>query len=192
MLMSDIQKLWEKAGNYLKDKLGATTFETWIAPLRPSLQNERDLILEAPDSFFCDWVDKHYRPVIQEALKSSGQQEITVNLQVKPSSKNTPGTGQPEKAQEPRPTRTVEYPNLNLRYTFENFVVGPSNRHAHAYSLAVAESPAKAYNPLFIYGGVGLGKTHLMQAICHHIKNKWPRQSKNLLYDLGKIYQRTY
>lgn len=178
MLMSDIQKLWEKAGNYLKDKLGATTFETWIAPLRPSLQNERDLILEAPDSFFCDWVDKHYRPVIQEALKSSGQQEITVNLQVKPSSKNTPGTGQPEKAQEPRPTRTVEYPNLNLRYTFENFVIGPSNRHAHAYSLAVAESPAKTYNPLFIYGGVGLGKTHLMQAICHYIKNKGQENTK--------------
>lgn len=176
--MADIQKLWEKAGDYLKNKLGATVFETWIAPLTPKLQNERALILEAPDSFFSDWVDKHYRSVIQEALNPSGQQEITVNLQARPSPKNTLEAGQAEKAQAPRLAKTVEYPNLNSRYTFENFVIGPSNRHAHAYSLAVAESPAKTYNPLFIYGGVGLGKTHLLQAVCHYIKNKDQKNTK--------------
>ncbi len=176
--MADVQKLWEKTGDYLKNKLGATVFETWIAPLTPKLQNERALTLEAPDAFFCDWVDKHYRPVIQEALNLSGQPEIAISLQVRPSPKNTPGADQAEKAQQQKPSRAMESTNLNSRYTFENFVIGPSNRHAHAYSLAVAQSPAKTYNPLFIYGGVGLGKTHLMQAVCHYIKNKDQKNAK--------------
>lgn len=178
MPMSDIHKLWDKTGVYLKNRLGATVFETWIAPLRPRLQNERNLILEAPDGFFCDWVDKHYRSVIQEALNRSGQQEFILGLEVRPNFKNAPGADQPDKTKEQKSTRIAELSNLNPRYTFENFVIGSSNRHAHAYSLAVAESPAKTYNPLFIYGGVGLGKTHLMQAICHYIKNIKQKNAK--------------
>lgn len=170
--MAETQKTWERALGYLKDRLGQAAFETWILPLKPRLKSERNLILEAPDNFFKDWVDKHYKPMIREAISASGGQEITVNLEANPSildiSAKAALTGPTVKAQEPRDSLI-----LNPRYAFENFVVGPSNRHAHAYSQAVAESPAKAYNPLFIYGGVGLGKTHLLQAICHHIiKNK--------------------
>jgi chromosomal replication initiator protein len=169
--MPDAQKIWDKAQGYLKDRLGKTVFETWILPLRPRLQNEHALVLDAPDNFFKDWVEKHYKQVIQEALKGVAKEEMTVDLDASVLAPSDPGKLKSETLRI-RPPESQDGLGLNPRYTFDNFVVGPSNRHAHAYSLAVAESPAKAYNPLFIYGGVGLGKTHLMQAICQHIKNK--------------------
>jgi chromosomal replication initiator protein len=170
----DIKKVWEKAVEYLKNRLGTAVLETWILPLKPQLVNEREFILEAPDNFFKEWVEKHYRSAIQEALISLTKESVTVrfqaSLQAREFSTNPP---LPEAFVRTSPGYDTGA-NLNSRYIFENFVVGPSNRHAHAYSLAVAESPAKAYNPLFIYGGVGLGKTHLLQAICHSIRSKWP------------------
>lgn len=170
--MVDIQKVWQKASDYLKEQLGKTTFETWIAPLKPRLNNAQDLVLEAPDNFFRDWVDQHYRQVIQEAIQYSTKQNLTLHLEINPDGQqDIPSKASPD-ILKVRPQTLQDSFNLNPRYTFENFVVGPSNRHAHAYSLAVAESPAKAYNPLFIYGGVGLGKTHLIQAICHHVKSR--------------------
>jgi len=176
-MMLDLAKVWGKVGDYLKDKLGSTILETWILPLKPKLKDEHNLILEAPDSFFRDWVDKHYRELIQEAFQQSGQPEIFITLSVNPAAKDTlyPSPASAPVNIGPEARGSLQ---LNSRYTFENFVVGPSNRHAHAYSLAVAESPAKAYNPLFIYGGVGLGKTHLLQAVCHQIKNNSPKNLK--------------
>ncbi len=170
----DIKKIWEKAVEYLKDRLGMATLETWILPLKPQLINEGELTLEAPDNFFKDWVEKHYQPIIQEAVNNSAKEDLLVKFQASAQAQEFSGSlSGPEVST--RTSRPLDSGlSLNSRYTFENFVVGPSNRHAHAYSLAVAESPAKAYNPLFIYGGVGLGKTHLMQAICHSIRKKWP------------------
>jgi chromosomal replication initiator protein len=169
--MLNIQGAWEGARNYLEDRLGKTVFETWILPLKPKIKSENALVLEAPDAFFRDWVEKHYSQVIQEAVNQSAKKEVALHLETASQAKGetiSPQTLRP-------PVKAYEFKEvsyLNPRYTFDNFVVGPSNRHAHAYSLAVAESPAKAYNPLFIYGGVGLGKTHLLQAVCHHAKNK--------------------
>jgi chromosomal replication initiator protein len=170
--MADVLKFWEKAGDCLKDRIGEAAFETWIKPLKPRQQQENGLALEAPDRFFCDWVDKHYKEIIREAVQATAQGEIGIFLEVNPNPKEPFINPQNASPSQTKIADTFGYANLNSRYTFENFVLGPSNKHAHAYSLAVAESPAKAYNPLFIYGGVGLGKTHLMQAICHHIKNK--------------------
>jgi chromosomal replication initiator protein len=171
--MLNIDEVWGKAGDYIREKVGVTAFATWFAPLKPKLEGEHNITLEAPDDFFKEWVEKHYRPIIQEALNSSAAEKLTVRLQTGDAkhapAQEPPTSGQPVKTHSPKDSL-----NLNPRYTFDNFVVGPSNNHAHAYSVAVAESPAKTYNPLFIYGGVGLGKTHLMQAICHAIKNKSP------------------
>lgn len=169
--MLEITKIWEEAHTYLKEKLGETVFKTWILPLRPGTNNKNDLVLEAPDIFFKEWIEKHYKDLIKEALKSLNlTEEITLLIENRPGDNNA-AILEPSAIQAKNTTLGPAL-NLNARYTFENFVIGPSNRHAHAYALAVAESPAKTYNPLFIYGGVGLGKTHLIQAICHHIKAK--------------------
>jgi len=180
--MADTLKTWQQAQRYLKDRLGETTFQTWILPLKPRQRNKDALSLEAPDVFFRNWVEQHYKQLIQEALNlSSPEQKIALYLEnaslTKEAPEKLPSQGFALKSQ--------EYQNplsLNPRYTFENFVVGQSNRHAHAYSLAVAESPAKTYNPLFIYGGVGLGKTHLIQAICRHISKNKAAQNLKICY----------
>jgi chromosomal replication initiator protein len=168
--MSELAKIWEEVSGELKTKLGDTVYSTWIAPLKFSGQDDQSINLEAPDQFFKDWVEKHYLELIRAVLKPKGLDNLLVklvvgNTVVQPATLDT------------RPDTNIKnlppsgFVNLNSRYTFENFVVGGGNRHAHAYSLAVANAPAKTYNPLFIYGGVGLGKTHLIQAICHQIRN---------------------
>ena len=170
--MPETIKAWQLAQACLKDKLGATVFDTWIAPLKAKSGGQNSLTLEAPDTFFKDWVEKHYRPAIEESLGSCGaKKKITLELEIGSPEKITPEKI-PVSASPAKTHESFGYLKLNPRYTFENFVVGPSNRHAHAYCLATAESPAKAYNPLFIYGSTGLGKTHLIQSVCHHIKNK--------------------
>ncbi len=169
--MNDPLKIWQQAQPLLKDKLGETVFATWIQPLEPAAKEKGGLHLLAPDVFFRDWIEKHYLDAIRETIDSlSPQKRISLFLETGAVSKDT---SRPAPVQ--APLKSLAFPpglSLNPRYTFENFVIGPSNRHAHAYALAVAESPAKTYNPLFIYGGVGLGKSHLIQAICHHVKSK--------------------
>jgi chromosomal replication initiator protein len=180
--MMDLFKTWRQAQGYLKDRLGETIFETWILPLKPKQRDKDTLSLEAPDIFFRDWVERHYKHLLQEAIKSvAPSQKIELYLESASSTKEAPKNPEPQGLQ----LKPQDHPNLlflNSRYTFENFVVGHSNRHAHAYSLAVAESPGKAYNPLFIYGGVGLGKTHLIQAICHHILKNKPLSNLKICY----------
>lgn len=175
--MTELNVLWNKTSDYLKEKLGLTTFDTWIKPLKPKFHERGDIILEAPDNFFSEWISKHYRGAIQEALEASGYNNAPVSLAISENTRPQEAVIEPE-PQQIKVSTNNSCPNLNPRYNFENFIIGSSNRHAHAYSLAVAESPAKTYNPLFIYGGVGLGKTHLMQATCHHIKNKSAGKAK--------------
>ncbi len=163
---------WAQAREGLKARLGSEVVSRWLDPLAVTAVTERAVVLEAPNAFFRDWIAAHYL----EALRSSaGGREVQVMLSSAP--EMTPRTLEPPTRStggpEPTPSGRWEH-GLNQRYTFDRFVVGPSNRFAHAASLAVGESPAKAYNPLFIYGGVGLGKTHLMQAIGHAVIQRWP------------------
>ncbi len=173
--MTDLLKTWEEAQNRLKTQIGETAFQTWIVPLKATEHSGAQLNLSAPDSFFREWVDQHYRTPIQDLLREiASKPEITISIDARADSAGTVAAPVLVEPAPRRPADNLSLTALNPRYTFEHFVIGPSNRHAHAYSMAVAESPAKAYNPLFIYGGVGLGKTHLIQAICHHLSRTFP------------------
>lgn len=170
----NIQKVWPHIEDRLKERLGQTTFETWIAPLKIQYSDSQGLIIEAPDRFFKDWVDTNYRLVLEEVIKQEGEGVIKVNLAVAQEPPQREKSRQEKRGASKDHRATQKQAGLNPRFTFENFVIGQSNRHAHAYSLSVANSPAKTYNPLFLYGGVGLGKTHLMQAVCHKIIRDTP------------------
>jgi chromosomal replication initiator protein len=183
--MLDVSRIWTEASGTLKASLGDTVFETWITPLKPKSQSGLQFVIEAPDGFFKEWVERHYRQVIQESVrKATG--EMT-ELLVEALAKSTAGGQKP--ALDMGRLRAVEARDnllLNPRYTFDNFVLGPSNRHAHAYSAAVADSPGKTYNPLFIYGGVGVGKTHLMHAVANAILARKPQT--RVVYCMGEEF----
>ena len=172
---------WLQTVDKLKSRLGSEVVSRWIEPLRVSEASDAELVLEAPNPFFQDWVSTHYLGLLRDAADGRAVRVIASSTDARAP---TLASEAPQPPQEPpalEPALRGEAPvvaagrgGLNSKYTFDRFVVGPSNRFAHAACLAVAESPAKAYNPLFIYGGVGLGKTHLMQAIGHTIAQRIP------------------
>ena len=178
---------WGLAREALKNRLGADAVSRWLDPLSLSSVTDQAVVLEAPNPFFRDWVASHYL----EALRSlAGERELQIVAAVASAPAHVsavmPAAVAPLRASgdtvaaPPEPAPPGWDRGLNSKFTFDHFVVGPSNRFAHAASMAVAESPAKAYNPLFIYGGVGLGKTHLMQAIGQAIRQRGP--SRRIVY----------
>ena len=170
---------WPTTREALKSKLGSDVVGRWLDPLSVCSVTERSVSLEAPNLFFRDWVASHYLEALRPYAEGRELQIVTAS-DVHASSV-LPHVAARTVPREPSPPMSTSAPTaqpswehgLNLKFTFDRFVVGPSNRFAHAASMAVAESPAKAYNPLFIYGGVGLGKTHLMQAIGQAILSRW-------------------
>jgi len=166
----DLSNIWDQILEYTKQEIGERAFENWFAQTHLASITEDGLVIEVPSNFFKDWIYDHYRDILNISILKTIGKVIPISFEVKESLK----TKMPEEARVPRaPEKALQKKPfyLNPRYTFEGFVVGPSNRFAHAATQAIAESPAKAYNPLFIYGGVGLGKTHLMQAACHYISD---------------------
>jgi chromosomal replication initiator protein len=154
------ESLWTEVSNRLRDTLNESTFTTWFADTEPiELSGER-FVLAVPNDFTRTWIEDHFLDLIQAAIRETLESERTVRLAVR----ELDPSPQPEQV---APARFGE--GLNPKYTFDLFVIGSSNRFAHAAALAVAEAPAQAYNPLFIYGGTGLGKTHLLQAIASYI-----------------------
>jgi len=163
----DLSKIWDKILDYTKQEIGERAFENWFTQTQLSSITDDELIIEVPSNFFKDWIYDHYRDILNISILKTIGKVIPVSFEIK-ASLAAKKSGDSQSVAISRPIQKKPF-YLNPRYTFEGFVVGSSNRFAHAATMAIAESPAKAYNPLFIYGGVGLGKTHLMQAACHYI-----------------------
>ncbi len=182
-----LETIWKKCTDIIKEKISQQNFETWIQPLRMSSFESESIQISVPNKFFKDWLSENYLPVIKDSISAVTGIQVSVGFVVE---KSGGGKGAPqvptrtgelsEKAATPKKSINQKASSLNLNYSFDRFVVGPCNQFAHAASRAVAEQPAKNYNPLFIYGGVGLGKTHLLNAIgLHTLSNN---QERNVLY----------
>ncbi|MDV6378828.1 chromosomal replication initiator protein DnaA [Sporosarcina sp. GW1-11] len=173
--MDNLSSLWEKVLSNIEARVSKPSFETWLKSTKLLTYESESATISVPNSFAKDWLETHYVHLITGILSElTGEDriiEFVVPQDMAEHDIKLPKT-QP-KAVEKVPT-TNSAGMLNPKYTFDTFVIGSGNRFAHAASLAVAEAPAKAYNPLFIYGGVGLGKTHLMHAIGHYVLEQNP------------------
>ncbi|MBE6052688.1 MAG: chromosomal replication initiator protein DnaA [Clostridium sartagoforme] len=167
---NDLKSLWEKTLNIIKGEMSEVSFNTWIKSCEPISISSNTIKLSVPNSFTQDILEKRYKDLVVNSIEAacskvynvdfivaSDIQEVEEKEEIKSDDKSSVNVNDEMSS------------TLNPKYTFDSFVIGNSNRFAHAASLAVAEAPAKAYNPLFIYGGVGLGKTHLMHAIGHYV-----------------------
>ena len=171
-----LSSLWPRTLELLKNELTEISFNTWIKTIEPIALNANSIELGVPTDFNKGILESRYASLIRNAVKQITSKEYNINIVV-PSQETSRRSSQ---NMETPNSEEINYSILNPKYTFDTFVIGNSNRLAHAASVAVAESPAKAYNPLFLYGGVGLGKTHLMHAIGHYILNQNP--SSKVIY----------
>lgn len=162
-------QLWNRALAELEKRVSRPSFETWLKDTEPLHLHQDCLTVSVPTEFVKEWLENRYAQLIIEVLNDIAGYNLDVKFVV--------GTGEPLFPSARPILAEGKSTTLNPRYTFESFVIGNSNRFAHAAALAVAEAPAKAYNPLFIYGGVGLGKTHLMNAIGHFVHKHYPSMS---------------
>lgn len=173
---TQLNEIWQKTLGLLKNELTEISFNTWIKTIDPLSLTGNTINLAVPAEFNKGILESRYQTLIKNAIKQVTFKEYEIAFIV-PSQENLNKlTKQTESAGNEDSPLSV----LNPKYTFDTFVIGNSNRFAHAAALAVAEAPGKAYNPLFIYGGVGLGKTHLMHAIGHYILEQ--NSSQRVLY----------
>ena len=165
----NIEEAWTKAIEAIGVKVGSQTFDLWFSPLKFVQLKDQQVVLEVPNKFFKEWIEDHYPDIISEAIEKFLNSEVSVKFRVF-EKKEAPAIKKIETKRENRRAKLASRGIfLNPKFAFDTFVVGASNQFAHAASRAVADAPGKAYNPLFIYGGVGLGKTHLMNAIGNKI-----------------------
>src|SRR5262245_23985945 len=157
--------VWQGALERIQTQISSQTFETWFRALNPLEFDGQTMLLEVPSQFYVDWLDHHYRVIIESSLEAATGTPVMLSFHVR--------SAEPpvfeERPRGPLPPRTDCY--LSPHNTFETFIVGNGNQFAHAVAQAVATNPGERYNPLFLYGGVGLGKTHLMHAIGHMVRS---------------------
>ena len=170
------EKIWSTAQEHLRVKLSRDTFNMWFAPLRPCVVDGQQLTMEAPNEFCEVWLKDNYLSLLQDAVAVAAGCRLQVKFRVSsssqpisPASPAHAAVSARAKSAEPAAERSGSDQHFNPKNTFDSFVVGTNNNFSFAAAKAVAEAPGKSYNPLFLYGGVGLGKTHLLHAIGQHV-----------------------
>jgi chromosomal replication initiator protein len=183
-----MKELWNRVLADVGEKISQKAYDIWLKPLSLISVRETEFLLEVPNKFFKDWISENYQNLIKESLFHLTGQQYTIQFMIKENAEEKPENPQnEERISAPRPARqAIKEDGLNPNYTFDDFIVGSSNQFAHAAALAVANLPAKNYNPLFIYGGVGLGKTHLLNAIGNQIAENDP--SANICYTTSEKF----
>ncbi len=169
MLEASLGNTWDRVLGRIESKVNSRSFSTWFKPTQLLTEDAASLSVRVPNSWFAEWLNTNFLPLIQDALKEIERPGMTVRFLAE--------GGEPAAARDAAPAALPAVaapaaPWLNPRYTFDSFVVSSCNQFPHAAAMAVAEQPTRAYNPLYIYGGVGLGKTHLMQAIGNRLLKK--------------------
>lgn len=175
-MQPELQTIWNEALNQIRGALNSPTFNTFFRNIEPVELNEERFVISTASEFSKDWIEQRYIHIIRDSLLKSLGREIEVYIVARPERTGQESLSPTEREDRKMVSQTPrrEAPCLHPKYSFESFVIGSSNRFAYEASLAVAESPAVPYNPLFIYGGVGLGKTHLLQAIGQYIHSHHP------------------
>ena len=181
----NVTKLWSLILAEISKEVSKPSFETWFASTRPLSLKEQQLIVAVPNDFTREWIQSRYKDIIIKKINNITSNHYDVEFVVSADFVELNGSDSNFSKEVPAAVKNITGPGkkefmFNPRYTFDSFVVGPCNRLSHAASLAVAETPSKAYNPFFIYGGVGLGKTHLLHAIGQYILNH--HGLNNILY----------
>lgn len=173
--LEHLEELWGEVLSKVEQKISKPSFETWLKSTKLISYGDENVTIAAPNSFAKDWLENHYVHLITGILSElTGEDRIIQFIVPKDMEENDFTLPKPAVKPVENTPATSTSGMLNPKYTFDTFVIGSGNRFAHAASLAVAEAPAQAYNPLFIYGGVGLGKTHLMHAIGHYVTEQNP------------------
>lgn len=167
-------EIWDKADAIIRARLATPIYRSWFEAIRAQRIEGSELILSVASRFAKDWIEPRYLPLISGAVSTAAGTQLDVVIEVE-----EPERAEPSISVVP-PAQSSDRPLLNPRYTFESYVIGASNRFSHAAALAVAEAPGRAYNPLFVYGGVGLGKTHLLHAVAHYTFHTQP--GANVVY----------
>lgn len=173
---SHANDLWQQVLSVLQTKLSKPSFDTWLKSTKAAVFTDSLIVICAPNNFAKEWLETRYAKMIGSTIEETLGKHVQVQFTIEEAA--LPAASQPAPAAQPaKPAVSLHEDSfsLNPKYTFDTFVIGAGNRFAHAASLAVAEAPAKAYNPLFLYGGVGLGKTHLMHAIGHYVLEHNPQ-----------------
>lgn len=173
--LEQLEQLWNKVLAEVEQKITKPSFDTWLKSTKLLTYSGSNVTIAAPNSFARDWLENHYVHLITGILTEITGEDLYIKFVVqKDNSDDDFELPAPKIQPQQQDNHEISPGMLNPKYTFDTFVIGSGNRFAHAASLAVAEAPAKAYNPFFIYGGVGLGKTHLMHAIGHYVMEQKP------------------